>query len=199
MFTGMPVFSSSYEKILLDKILAGDTSSFSVVFSHYYKDLVTFSFSFTKDTDAAEEIVQDVFVRFWENRTSLTVEKSLKSYLLKSVQNRSLNWLHHRRVQSHYAAWVTDHPVLFENETEQYVLHSELESKLHHALAQLPPDAADAFRLHRMENMTYPEIAQKLGVSVRTVEVRISRALSLLREALRDFLGLIIMLFIQRF
>jgi len=191
--------SSSYEKLLLDKILAGDTTSFSIVFSQYYKDLVIFSFGLTKDRDASEEIVQDVFVRFWENRASLVVEKSLKSYLLKSVQNRSLNWLHHRRIQSHYAAWAMDHPALLENATEQYVLHSELESSLHKALEKLPAEAAEAFRLHRMENMTYPEIALNLGVSVRTVEVRISRALSLLREALRDFLGLIFLFIAQRF
>lgn len=198
MFTGMPV-SLSYEKLLLDKIIAGDTSSFSVIFSNYYKDLVTFSYGLTKDLDAAEEIVQDIFVRLWENRSSLHVEKSLKSYLLKSVQNRSLNWLHHRRVHSQYAAWVTDHPALFENDTEQIVLHSELEDRLERALDQLPPEVADAFRLHRMENLTYPEIALKRGVSVRTIEVRISRALSLLREALRDFLGVVILFFLQRF
>jgi RNA polymerase sigma-70 factor (family 1) len=194
----MPTLSASYEKLLIDRVLNGDTASFSLLFTHYYRDLVTFAFGLTHDRNAAEEIVQEVFIKLWENRGHLAVEKSLKSYLLKAVQNRSYNWIQHERVHSRYAHWVMDHPVLFDNDTEHYVLHSELEAHLHKALDQLPPDMATAFRLHRLENLTYPEIAQKLGVSVRTVEVRISRALVLLKEALREYLVLVIGFIISR-
>ncbi len=178
----------SYEKLLLDNIKKNDKASFSILFTQYYKDLVTFSFGIVRNINTAEEIVQDVFINLWENRASLLIERSLKSYLLKAVQNYSLNWLQHVKVQSRFASYAKDHQLLSGNETENYVLHSELEQNLQQALDKIPPEYAQAFRMNRFENLSYPEIGQKLGVSTRTIEVRISKALSLLREALKDFL-----------
>jgi len=184
----------SYEKLLLDNIKKNDKASFSIIFTQYYKDLVTFSFGIVRNINTAEEIVQDVFINLWENRASLQIERSLKSYLLKSVQNYSLNWLQHVKVQSRFATYAKDHHLLSGNETENYVLHSELEQNLQQALDKIPPEYAQAFRMNRFENLSYPEIGQKLGVSTRTIEVRISKALSLLREALKDFLLLAVFL-----
>ena len=83
---------SSYEKILLENIKNNDKPSFSILFTQYYKDLVAFSFGIVRNLDTAEEIVQDVFIKLWGNHASLIIDRSLKSYLLKSVQNHSLNW-----------------------------------------------------------------------------------------------------------
>jgi RNA polymerase sigma-70 factor (family 1) len=185
---------STYEKILLENIKNGDKASFSVIFTRYYKDLVTFSFGMVRNISTAEEIVQDVFIKLWENRASLIIDRSLKSYLLKSVQNHSLNWLQHLKVQSRFDDYTKDHQLLSSNETENYILHSELEQNLLQALNKIPVEFARAFRMNRFENLSYPEIAQKLGVSVRTIEVRISKALCFLRNELKDFLVLVIVL-----
>lgn len=182
----------SYEKILLEKIKEGDKSSYAILFDRYYRDLVTFSFGLVKSLTAAEEIAQEVFIRLWEDRHSLQIEKSLKSFLLKSVQNRSLNWLQHNKVVAEYELYVKKYFVLSDNETEKYILHSELQGKLTEALEKIPKEYADAFCKNRFENHSYVEIAQACGVSVRTIEVRISKALKLLREELRDFLLLLI-------
>jgi RNA polymerase sigma-70 factor (family 1) len=183
---------SSYEKLLLKNIKKNDKASFSIVFTQYYKDLVTFSFGIVHNINTAEEIVQDVFIKLWENRASLIIDRSLKSYLLKSVQNHSLNWLQHVKVQSRFTAYILDHQLLSNNETENYILHSELEQNLQEALNKIPPEYAQAFKMNRFENLSYPEIAQKLGVSTRTIEVRISKALSFLRIELREFMLLVI-------
>jgi RNA polymerase sigma-70 factor (family 1) len=183
---------------LIEGLHNNDKASFTSVFSKYYKDLVIFSFSFTKDRDAAEEIVQDIFLRLWENRHYLVIQTSLKSYLLKSVQNLSLDWLRHQKVKSGYTEDMLDHPLLYENETEHYVLHSELLEMITKSLEKIPEPYAQTFRMNRFELLNYREIASKLGVSVRTVEVRISKALSLLRKELKDFLILLLVFVIRR-
>jgi RNA polymerase sigma-70 factor (family 1) len=180
-----------YEKSLLERIKNGDITSFTILFNHYYKDLVTFSFGFVHNLAVSEEIAQDVFIKLWETRQHLEIDRSLKSYLLKSVQNRSLNWIKHLRIRSEFNNHILAHHSLSENETEEYILHSELESRLKNVLEKIPAETAQAFRMNRFENMSYPEIAEKLGVSVRTIENRISKALVFLREELKEFLILI--------
>ncbi len=186
---------SSYERILLEKLKDDDQSAFSILFTRYYQDLVRFSYGFTRDSDASEEIVQEVFLKLWENRNSLLIHNSLKSFLLKSVQNRSIDNLRHSRITSKYASIVLEHPILSGNDTENYILHSELQANFELAMAKIPAQYAEAFRMSRIETLNYQEIAEALGVSVRTVEVRISKALNLLREELKDYLILILMLF----
>jgi len=189
---------ASYERILLERLKINDQSAFTIIFTKYYQDLVRFSFSFTRDSDASEEIVQEVFLKLWENRSSLVIHSSLKSFLLKTVQNLSIDRLRHLNITHKYAAIVLAHPLLAENDTENYILHSELEANFKHAMAIIPVEYAEAFRLSRFETLNYQEIAQKLGISVRTVEVRISKALNLLRNELKDFLVLVL-IFIKLF
>jgi len=191
----MSELMASYERILLEKLKNDDQSAFTIIFTMYYPDLVRFSYSFTRNSDAAEEIVQEVFLKLWENRNSLLIHSSLKSFLLKTVQNRSIDSVRHVNITHKYASIVLEHPILSENDTENYILHSELEANFNQAMLKIPGQFAEAFRMSRIEILNYQEIAQKLSVSVRTVEMRISKALSLLREELKDFLVLVFMIF----
>ncbi len=186
---------TSYERILLGKLKNDDQIAFTIIFEKYYQDLVRFAYGFTRNSDPAEEIVQEVFLKLWENRTSLSIHSSLKSYLLKTVQNRSIDNLRHANITHKYASVVLEHPILSENDTENYVLHSELETNFNLAMQKIPAQYAEAFRLSRVESMNYQYIAKKLGISVRTVEVRVAKALSLLREELKDFLLLLLIIF----
>lgn len=176
------------EKILIEKLKANNTSAFTAIFTKYYHDLVRFSYCFTKNADSAEELVQDVFLKLWENRETLLIHSSLKSYLLKAVQNSSLDWLRHQKIQNDYSTQVKDYPTLSANDTENYVLLTELESDFEKALNKIPAEYAGVFRMSRMEAMSYLEIAEKLGVSVRTIEVRMGKALNQLRLELKDYL-----------
>lgn len=190
----MSEFIAAYERILLEKLKNDDQSAFTIIFTRYYNDLVRFSFGFTHDVDASEEIVQDVFLKLWENRKTLYIQNSLKSFLLKSVQNRSLDRLRHLDISNKYVSMAREHPLLVENDTENYILHSELEKRFNQALEKIPAVYAEAFRMSRVEFLNYQEISVKLGISVRTVEVRMSKALNLLREELKDFLVFVLML-----
>ena len=180
-----------FEQILINKLTESDRSAFSTIFKAYYKDLVMFAFTFSKDSDNAEEAVQEIFVRLWENRLSLKLYGSLKSYLLKSVQNYCLDEIRRRIVREQYVYEMDMHS-LFVNETEDYILYTDLLNQLDVLLAQMPDEVAHTFRLNRFDGLKYQEIAMHLNVSVRTVESRISKALKTLHKALKISLWLII-------
>jgi RNA polymerase sigma-70 factor (ECF subfamily) len=183
-----------YDKILFEKVKQGDQSAFSLLFTAYYRDLTIFASQFTHNIEVSEEIVQDVFVRFWETREYIQITTSLKSYLIKTVQNRCLDLKRHQKVKENYSGQVQAYLSVSHHDTENYIFYTELEEQIDKAIDNLPADVAEAFRLNRFEGLTYPEIAEKKGVSVRTIEVRIGKALAILREELKDHLVTIILL-----
>ncbi|MFZ5942401.1 MAG: RNA polymerase sigma-70 factor [Bacteroidota bacterium] len=184
---------ASYEQALLNRLKKSDQAAFTMIFSAYYGDLVRFAFGFFRNSDEAEEVVQDVFVTLWENREQLNIHTSLKAHLLKSVQNRSIDRLRHKAVRDRFASRPAAQNLLV-NDTENYVFFSDLESKFLEAMASIPPKLSEAFRMSRLESLPYSEIAEKLGVSVRTVETRIASALKHLREELKDYFLILILL-----
>lgn len=184
----MNLHDDGQEQLLVEKLRSGDKTAFTVIFRKYYKDLVCFSFAYTRDTEASEEIIQEVFLKLWEHRSFLQIKTSLKSYLLKAAQNKSIDYLRHNSIQNSYAELVRRMIIPFENDTENYVLHSDLQSAFSAALNKLPAELTETFMMNRKDLLSYSQIAQKQGVSVRTVEVRISKALVLLHKELKDYL-----------
>lgn len=176
------------EQFLVEKLRSGDKAAFTILFRKYYNDLVSFSFAYTRDTEVSEEIIQDVFLKLWEQRTFLQIKTSLKSFLLKAAQNKSIDYLRHNSIKNSYAELVRKKIIPSANDTENYILHSELQAAFSAALNRLPAELTEAYLLNRHGLLSYAEIAQKLGVSVRTVEVRISKALGLLHKELKDYL-----------
>ena len=178
------------DKALLDRIRQEDKLAFSILFTRYYQDLVRFSMTITRDKPSAEEIVQELFVKLWEIREEAGSIQNVRSYLLKSIQNRSLDWLRHESQKNSYAAMMLEHPLALQNDTENYILYSELEAEMNTALEKLPEECAEVFRKSRFEALKYEEIAELMGISVRTVENRISKSIHLLRLQLRDFIAM---------
>jgi RNA polymerase sigma-70 factor (family 1) len=177
-----------FEQSLIKKLKTGDPDSFSVIFSAYYKDLVFFACSFTHELSSAEDIVQNTFVKLWEDHEKLNVTFSLRSILLKTIQNKCIDWHRHRKIVNNSSTYIIDNSPLYEYDTDNYVLRSELEERIEKAIVNLPEKFKEAFEMNRIEGLKYQEIAAKLNVSIRTVEVRISKALELLRKSLVDFL-----------
>jgi RNA polymerase sigma-70 factor (family 1) len=179
---------SLIEKVLLVKLTKGDREAFSAIFSAYYRDLVLFASGFTHESATAEEIVQDTFTKIWEVHRDLNITGSLRSYLLKTVQNRCIDWHRHNKIRQIHQNEVINESVLFEYNTDNYVFRSELESLIKKAMLMIPQECAEAFRMNREDGLKYLEIAEKLNVSQRTIEVRIGKALHLLRKHLADYL-----------
>ena len=177
--------TNALEQILIARLADGDTSAITAIVEAYYNDLVMFAYTFTKNSSDAEEIVQEVFFRFLEKSSELKLHGSMKSYLLKSVQNHCLDEIRRRKVREQFAGDLeTD--MLYNNDTEDYILYTDLQHHLDRLLAQMPEEVAQTFRMNRFDGLKYHEIAQQLNVSVRTVESRISKALRILHQALKN-------------
>lgn len=176
------------EEILVRRLRTGDPDAFSDIFSIYYKDMVLFGYSFTHDKEDSEEIVQEVFVKLWEDHEKIAISGSIRSYLLKTIQNKCFDRYRHKQVREQHSSFVIENSPLFDYDTENYILYSELELLIEKAINKLPENIRETFEMSRFEGFKYQEIASKLNVSVRTIEVRISKALELLRTSLIDFL-----------
>lgn len=159
--------------------------AFVEIFRLYYPGLVMFCSQFTDDRSACEDIVQDVFLKLWEGRHSLEIRRSLKTYLTVLVQNRALDLLRRNKIRMQYAS--QSHMRLLSLSPEEHMFYSELSDALDKAIDTLPEAERTALVLSFRERLTYPQIAARLGVSVRTVEVRMSKALRSIRESLRRF------------
>lgn len=169
-----------------------DKRQFEQLFREFFAPLCHFSNSYVKDLDAAKGITQEVFVKVWEKRKDIDVNKSLKSYLFSSVKNRSLNYI---RDHKKFASQILDVEIAnFETPFEQDELElSELQEKIDRTINELPVKLKKVFLLSRFEELKYREIAEKLEISQKTVEAQMSKALKILREKLKDYIIILIL------
>jgi RNA polymerase sigma-70 factor, ECF subfamily len=174
------------DKDLFFKTQNGDEKAFQVLFRKYYPALCHFACQFLNDIDFAEEVVQEVFVRIWEKRMVLNVETSVKHYLFRSVRNHCFNQLQHEKIKKQYANKVL-RSMYQEIDTEQYFIDTDIVQRIEKAIESLPPRRKEIFKLSREQGMKYKEIAECMGISVKTVEVQMGLALKYLRVELKDF------------
>ncbi len=143
------------------------------------------------DTRAdAEEIVQDVFVKFWEKCSSLSPDSSIKSYLYRSVHNSCLNAIKHEKVKDGYKQHVIQFLESSYQDDVEFNDPDVIRNRIHGEIDKLPPRCSEIFKLSRFEGLKYQEIADHLGISVKTVEVQMGKALKVLRESLHDLKGM---------
>ena len=167
-----------------------------MLFKEYYQMLVIFANKYLYDIEASKELVQDLFVYIYEKREKIEINSSLKSYLFRSVHNRSLNLINSEKIRNKYAEHISRTIDLDENTIEKQMNHSELEHAIYRAIGDLPPKCRDIFKLNRFEGMSNSEIAEKLKLSKRTVETQISKALKILRVKLEPYSAALILIFI---
>ena len=171
-----------------------DEAAFEQVFKTHYKNLHAYAFTMLKDEDEAEEMVQQVFFKLWERSEHLSFSGSIAAYLYRAVHNESLNFIKHQKVKAGHQLHVA---YSMKNKSEQAqpkMIRKELENKFREALNELPEQCRTVFQLSRFEDMKYKEIADKLDISVKTVENHMGKALKLLRTKLVDFLPLLLIL-----
>ncbi|MDR6197957.1 RNA polymerase sigma-70 factor [Siphonobacter sp. SORGH_AS_0500] len=178
----------------LEAIRTGNERTFELLFRQQYSPLCQYGFSFLKDWDDAEEVVQAMFLAFWEKRDSLVITTSLKSYLYRAVHNRCLNRIKHLSVQAEYQSYVqADGSDVYQSPVQE-LMASELDIQLQRAIERLPEQCRLIFMMSRFEELKYQEIADQLGLSIKTVENQIGKALRILRTELADYLPLLILL-----
>ena len=166
-------------KQMLDK---GHTVAFTNFYAQFFKKLLIESNKYVKDNQAAEEIVQDVFVKLWERSEDLDQIQSIKSYLYRSVINLSINHVNRQKNLEHHHQKIVKE--FSDTEAEELDERNELIVLLYGEIDKLPPKCREIFKLNRFDRMKYREIALKLDISERTVENHIANALKILREAM---------------
>lgn len=174
----------------------GDSQSLELLFRRLYPQLCAFANKYLHDLDEAEEVVQEVFYRIWKNRKNLDEQQSIKAYLFTAVKNNCFSLLEHYKVKDKYSAVLEYVYRTAENETafhDSLVAH-ELERDFSKALEKLPPDCRKIFELSRFEGLKYHEIADRLNISIKTVETQMSRALAKIRVQLKDYLVIVVLL-----
>ena len=175
---------------MVERLRNKDKRAFELVFNNYYSLLKSYAMRFLEDVEEAEEVVQDVFVKFWEKCDSLSPDSSIKSYLFRSVHNTSLNFLKHQKVKDSYRQFVISS---MESEASESGIpeldHQNIRERIHLEIDNLPPRCAEIFKLSRFEGLKYVEIAEHLSISIKTVEVQMGKALKILRSSLKDLNG----------
>ena len=172
-----------------------DEPAFEQVFKTHFKSLHAYACTILKDEAEAEEMVQQVFFKLWERSENLSITGSVTAYLYRAVHNESLNYLKHLKVRSNYHLHVAYSMKNQSDNASKKVVAAELEKKIHDAMNELPEQCRTIFQMSRFDEMKYREIADKLDISVKTVENQMGKALKLLRAKLVDFLPLLILLF----
>ena len=187
--------SESLPHNLLHGLIIGDEETYIFLFKEYYVCLCSYSRRYVGRKDIAEEIVSETFMKIWDNRDSIIIHSSVKAYLFQSVCNNSLNYLRKLKTENRLETYFQDTQFnnigfveIIEETIEHSLLMDDVSLEIEKALSQLPPQQQKAFRLKRQDGKKIREIAQMMGLSIKTVEMHLSKATINLREKLKNLI-----------
>ena len=195
MFILLRLYMKENLNILVQGIRNGDENTFISLFKEYYVNLCAYSRRYVGRKDIAEEIVSETFYKIWETRQNITIHTSIKSYLFQAVANNSLLYLRklskEEKIEDYFAGTEEGNigfSELAENPSDQSLLMQELNTRINDAINQLPKQQRIAFSLKRFEGKKNQEIADEMGIALKTVEMHLSKAMVTLRKELQDYL-----------
>lgn len=178
------------------RLKTGDRSEYEKIYHEFFDLLYSLSKQYLMNTDDAEEIVQDAFLKLWEIRSGLNDQSNIKNFLYTLVKNNCLNQLRNKQNAArliknyHYQELQYNYEALTKT-SENYIQFQELKEKIDLAISELPDDLQVVFEMNRFQDMRYKDIALKLDLSEKAVEARMSKALKILRTELKDYLPVI--------
>tara|TARA_R110002049_G_scaffold160881_1_gene325875 strand:+ start:5124 stop:5735 length:612 start_codon:yes stop_codon:yes gene_type:complete len=169
------------EDVMLDKIRVGDKQTYRLLYENYYKVLILYATSLTKNETKAEDLVQNAFINLWTKRYTLEIRSSVKSYLYKSVYNLFIND-YRKELRNDNVLDKMHYEVLLQSiEEEEYSIKIKLDW-INKEIDSLPPKSREIFIMNKRRGLTYKEISKILDISENTVESQISRALKRIRQ-----------------
>lgn len=170
-----------------------DKKTFEALFKQNYRAMCMYGQNFVHDTDVVEDIVHDIFVNLWDKRDTIQEEKSVKSYLFRSVHNRCLNYIRDTKKFVDSEEYDNQVEIIISEDNNESYETAELEVRIKDAIDSLPEKCREVFLKSRVDELKYSEIAEILNISIKTVENQISKALKILREKLGDYLPVILL------
>lgn len=165
---------------------------FEKLFRANFKGLCFFAQKYVKDFETAREIVQDSFINLWEKRIAIDANRPVKTYLTTIIHNKCLNYLRDNQKFNHKLLEIENLIDISDIADSDLLVAKELNQAIHDAIEELPEKCREVFLLNRYENLKYKEIAVKLGISVKTVETQMSKALQHLRVRLAEYMVVIL-------
>ncbi len=176
----------SKDSEIAGRIRKGDKKEFESLFRSSYVSLVKYAKTLIKDHDTAEEIVQDLFVKLWQQKGKFKIESSLNGYLFRAVHNKCLHYIEHRKVVEQHAEAISSRLPDTNEDPSEILQHRDLQARIAGILERLPERCGKIFCMSRFEGLKYSEIAEKLSVSIKTVEASMGRALKEFRKELTE-------------
>jgi RNA polymerase sigma-70 factor (ECF subfamily) len=171
-----------HETELLQQLIQGDADAFRQLYEHYQGRIFLFAYRFTKSKHAAEEVVQEVFVKLWEKREQINIEKNFSAYITRVTRNLILDGLKRAAYDKKLQQQILHHMKALRDATGEELLNKELERLHRQAIDALSPQKRKVYLLSRDEELTYDQIAEKLGISRNTVRNQMASALQTIRE-----------------
>lgn len=165
-----------------------DEASFENAFKSYYQSLYKVVYLIVKKENAAEDIVQELFVKLWQKRDSLFLNGPLSAYLRRAATNAAFDYLDKYKREVAYDSTEQFENSLSDEHTENVIAQKDLEKQIEEAVLKLPPACRNVFLLSRNEELSYKEIADTLQISIKTVENQMGKALKILRDELKPFI-----------
>ncbi len=171
---------------IIRRIRKGDVKEFESLFRSSYVSLVRYAKTIIKDHDTAEEIVQDLFFRLWQDKEKINIASSLNGYLFRAVYNRCLHLISHRKIVEKHVRETTSEQSSGPEDPSDILHYRDLQNRIATILGRLPERCGRIFCMNRFEGLKYAEIAEKLSVSVKTVEASMGKALREFRKELDE-------------
>lgn len=180
----------AYIEPLLQKVATGDQIAFRELYHIFHKRLHYFAFALVKTKEAAEEIVEDVFIRLWSQRTMITQINNVKIYLYTATKNTALNYLSKKARESIVEPFDDIDIALQETSIspEQIMITTETYQRIRQAVEALPPRCKMIFKLIREDGLKYKEVSEILNISINTIDAQMAIAVQRIADAVRkDF------------
>lgn len=184
------------ELFVFRRMVEGDKEAFRFFFEKYYPDLCNLVNLYLHDSMMSEEIVQDIFVQLWEKKEKIKIETSVKSYLLRATKNRSLNYIRNEKTKVDILSKIANVNRMPNEMPDGVMDANQLREIVNAAIDSLPDRCRQIYILGKEKSLSYKEISEELGISVKTVEVHMSNALKKLREKLKPHYSDIFTLFL---
>ncbi|WP_136467000.1 RNA polymerase sigma factor [Flagellimonas onchidii] len=183
---------------LISRVRSGDRGAYKIVYLHYYPKLRVYILNFTQDSYIAEDIAQEVLLKLWKKRKSLHLKKSINAYLYKLAYHEFYD-LNKKKKKHANELEKLRYSVLSELLSRENETDFQLRlQKVHKAIEELPPRRKEIFILCKKHGMRYKDIAQELGISIKTVENQMGKAMSEIRKKVNSKLVALLFLLSKR-